>query len=438
MKIKLYCIIIIIGTISLTSFVFAQSEVAPTNPPACKACSSGSPIMKLYMTMVSDIITALWLVSNNDKWSIAGQWYNIETKNKWSRERASNTTNPAINITNQSRGIKSDMSALNKAHQRIIDAGIIIINTKFQYNQPIEAKVMSAITASLNKQVWSNKLFITQGSITSSDYSDLLLSLIQLHQYISKIPTAESWYSFTWQWYKSNPVTISEFVLYYSCAQNILTCNSNTSLLKQTGISIKWYWTDIMRAMTSIKEVMSSSYRSTSTKRSGNIINFGGDLVNLWSNTKEQWSSFMWEWKQRNKDRRAKRAAKEEQDKAQAEVLKSIKWAQAAASQWWIVLIEDTVAQPTVTTSSPSYKQWEISILAAALNAATDNNLSQRVEAQRYTITNNSTIIAYKIPRLTRQIFDTSQIIKTSANTIINMCKKHCANVEWYCGEEIK
>jgi hypothetical protein len=45
------------------------------------------------------------------------------------------------------------MNALNKAQERIISAGNTIINTKFQYNQQVETKVMSAITIALNKQV---------------------------------------------------------------------------------------------------------------------------------------------------------------------------------------------------------------------------------------------------------------------------------------------
>jgi hypothetical protein len=58
-----------------------------------------------------------------------------------------------IDITNQARGIKSDMNTLNKAQERIVNAGNTIINTKFQYNQQVETKVASAITTALNKQV---------------------------------------------------------------------------------------------------------------------------------------------------------------------------------------------------------------------------------------------------------------------------------------------
>ncbi len=184
---------------------------------------------------------------------------------------------------------------------------------------------------------------------------------------------------------------------------------------------------------------MNRSYRTTDIKRSGNLVNFGGDLENIWSNIEEQWSIFAWERKQRNKDRKAKRAARKEQEKSQEQEIEDIKWAQAAASKGGEIAIDKTTAQPDVTNNSPKYKQWEISILAAALNSATDVNLLQRVETQRYTVTTDSTIIAYKIPILTRQIYRTVQeAVKQSANAIISVCKEHCANVPWYCGEEIK
>ncbi len=444
----------IIGMLSLTNFVFAQGETTPTETPKCQACSSGSPLMSSYMTMISEIIAAVWLSTNIDPWAIGAQWYNVETKNKWTRERVSNTANSRLDITNQARGVKSDMTALNKAQERIISAGNTVINTKFQYNQQVETKVVSAITTALNKQVWTNKLFIKQWAITSSDYDDLLLSLIQLHQYVAKIPTAESWYSFVWQWYQSNPTTISGLISYYRCAQTVLTCNSNTSLLKQTGMSIRWYRSDIVRAWSSIKETTSKSYRDTGKRQwpwlfqkwwLKSIINNTFSVTVNWEWASDVYKEMMWdikqfgwEWKQSSKDKKAKRATKEEQQQKQEQAVEDLEWAQAAASIWWEVVIEETTAQPTVTTNSPWYKQWEISILVAALNSATDVNLSQRVEAQRYTTTNDSTIITYKIPKLTRQIYDTTQVIKTSANAIVNTCKQHCANVPWYCGEEIK
>ena len=55
----IYPILLIIGAMSLTNFVFAQGEEAPRQTPKCQACSSGSPLMSSYMAMMNEIISAL-------------------------------------------------------------------------------------------------------------------------------------------------------------------------------------------------------------------------------------------------------------------------------------------------------------------------------------------------------------------------------------------
>jgi hypothetical protein len=54
------------------------------------------------------------------------------------------------------------MKSLDTMQGRIIDVGSTIINIKFQYDQPVEPKILSAIVTSLNKQVSATTLFSKQ------------------------------------------------------------------------------------------------------------------------------------------------------------------------------------------------------------------------------------------------------------------------------------
>lgn len=423
------------GIISLTNFVFATGETAPSASVECPACSSGSPDMKAYITWMSEILTIIWWASNLDPGAIPWQQTNITRKNQETSAWATYTSdNGAQSISQQARGVKSDLTSLNKLHDSIALAGITAIN-KAQRDQQVDTTILTSIKS----KVWTSKLLAWVWSRpTTMKYQDLLSSLVQLHAQVWSLTLGTSGSTIARQWYIGNTGSIAKLTTYYSCAQTIPVCSNQLSALNDMSASVRWYWGDILRAGQQISEVFSAQYRDTGpwSKK----IAFGDGFGQAWDKLAQLWSSIKQITNSRKKQPQAivdKNEAIVQQKEQQQKQTETIQQTQEAIKQWWTTTVASTQTQVQWVVDQPSYNTQDISYLAQMLNAANDELLSERIEVEKYTLITDSRVITYEIPKLTKQIYDTQQSLKKSASTIYNQCLKHCTDEVKKQGDQI-
>lgn len=449
-----YGIWLMIGTISLTNFVFATGETAPSATVACPACSSGSPEMKDYITWMSELLTILWWVNNEDPGAIPWQQVNIDRyksqADAWANYLSNNDT---ITISQQARGVKSDLNSLNKLRDRISSTAIVLIG-KAQWREQVDSSVL----ASMRSKIWTSKLLSGTWSIsTSTTYQDLSTSLIQLHNQVANLTLWQSWSTILWQWYQWDTTAVNKLTTYYSCAQTIPACSNQAAAINDMSASVRWYWGDILRAGQQISEVFSAQYRDTwpwtkkiifgdgfgqareETKEIGWSIRWAAKWIwNASSLTaKTLWDIRPWwgNWKEFASNIRVKREARQAQKKQQKELEDSIAKTQEAIKKWWAVGVAPTQTQVQWVVNQASYNTQDISYLAQLLNASNDRLLEERIATEKYTVVSDSRIITYMIPQLTRQIYDTQQALKQSATIVYQQCELHCSNeTQKFCG----
>jgi MinD superfamily P-loop ATPase len=102
---------------------------------------------------MGEIMTTLNSVASIDQGNIAGQAYNINTKNTRSKQRNEQSSKSELEITNHAAGIASDLKLLNKLHQSLNTTANILINRKSQRTSTIDTTTKTKIQSLIIKQV---------------------------------------------------------------------------------------------------------------------------------------------------------------------------------------------------------------------------------------------------------------------------------------------
>lgn len=432
-------IMVIAGISILTNFVSATGNIAATTTVAsCPACSSGSPDMESYIKWLTTMLDVVDSAPNVDPGAIYGQWINFERKRQESNERATySSQRGTLSITKQSRGIKSDMTALNKLHDRITQTANTLINTKSQWSKPISSELLALLQSKVAIQVGSNKLLNWQWDWSNIiSYKDTIHSILMLHQQVVSLTQWTSGAIITRQWYKSNPATINKFEKYYACAQTIPACSSQTKLLEDRSISVRWYWAEIMRAGREVSSVFSAQYRKT-PKRNGSIFQFGDGIESAWKMILTEWAIWWWR-KEFAKSLKTKRENKQKQKELTQKQEETIQQSQEAIKN----SISNPKAVPTQTltvwsSNMQAYKQQDISYFQTVTNQINDQLLANNLQMQEAIIAMDPTLITHQIPKLTEQIYKAWQSIAVTTNKLYDACQEHCSNLWWICGKPV-